>query len=152
MKKTGVRCAAMILLCAALMTIGILSVAAESEDIPVVSFGLNVLAAQTDMAVSAPIGNEITFSEDAFARAMNLSEVRYVTVKSLPAVTDGELLLGSTRVAAGQTVSAENLPYLSFCAADNEVTHSFFTFSVNGSATATVCNLDFMEEINYTQR
>ena len=150
MKKAGVRCAAMILLCAALMTIGILSVAAESEDIPVVSFGLNVLAAQTDMAVSAPIGNEITFSEEAFARAMNLSEVRYVTVKSLPAVTDGELLLGSTRVAAGQTVSAENLPYLSFCAADNEVTHSFFTFSVNGSATATVCNLYFMEEINYT--
>ena len=124
--------------------------AQPAEEIPVVSYGISVLAAQTDMAVSAPVGNEIVFSADTFARALNLSEVRYITLKSLPATTDGELLLGSTRVAAGQTVSAENLSYMSFSAAADDMTHSYFTFTANGSPTVMVCNLYFLSAINYT--
>lgn len=129
---------------------GLVCSAQKNEEIPVVSYGLGVLSARTDMAVSAPVGNEIVFSEDAFARALNLSKVNYVTVKSLPANTDGELLLGSTRIAVGQTVSAQNLPYMTFAAATDEVTHSYFTFTVNGGATPMVCNLYLLDKTNYT--
>ncbi len=133
-----------------LSTVGmILPAAADSEEVPIVSYGLNVLSAQTDVALAAPVGNEIVFSEDAFARALNLSKVDYITVKSLPMNTDGELLLGSTRIAAGQTLSAANLSYMTFSAASEAVTHSYFTFSANGSSVPLVCNLYFLKETNY---
>ena len=129
---------------------GSVACAAETAEIPVVSYGLGVLAAQTDMAVSAPVGNEVVFSADVFARGVNLSRVDYVTFKSIPSAASGELLLGSTRVVAGQTVSAENLSYLTFCAATEEPTHASFTFTANGSATAMLCNIYLIDEINYT--
>jgi hypothetical protein len=150
MKQKVLRCATALLVCAFFIGFGGMPTMAQGEELAVVSYGLGVLAAQTDMAVSAPIGNEIVFSADCFARALNLSRVNYVTVTSLPAQTDGELLLGSTRVAAGQTVSAENLAYMVFCAADDEITHSYFTFTANGSATPLVCNLYFTNATNYT--
>lgn len=125
-------------------------VSAVEENTPV-SYGLSVFAAATDIAVMAPIGNEIVFSKDVIARGMNLANVQYITVKSLPAVTDGELLLGSTRVAVGQTIAGENLSYLSFSAAMDDVPlHSYFTLSVNGSATPVVCNLYLLDRGNCT--
>ena len=131
------------------LTVGVFGVSA-SEEVAVVSYGLHVLSAKTDMAISAPIGNDVVFSADAFARALNLSKVNYVTVKSLPAVTAGELLLGSTRVAAGQTISGENLSYLVFSAADEDIVHASFTFTANGSAMPMLCNVYLLQEINYT--
>ena len=124
---------------------------ASVGNIPVVSYGLSVLAAETDMAVMTLVGNDVTFSKDAFARALNLSQVKYITVCSLPAVTDGELLLGSTRVAAGQTISADNLSYMTFCpASDDTPVHSYFTFTANGGATPMVCNMYLLNRGNYT--
>ena len=115
-----------------------------------VSHGVNVISATTDVAVSAPVGNEVVFSADAFERGLNLSRVDSITVKSLPSVTDGELLLGSERVAAGQTVSAENLEYLVFCAAREEEMHSSFTFTVNQNPIELHCNIYLLEAVNYT--
>lgn len=150
MRGRKIRCVAAALAGAICLSFGgLLSHAAEKE-IPVVSYGLNVLAGQMDMAVSAPIGNDIVFSEDAFARALNLSKVNYITVVSIPAVTEGELLLGSSRVAPGQTVSAENLSYMTFCAATDDVTHASFGFRANGSATVMKCNLYLLGDLNYT--
>lgn len=150
MKKSGVRGAALALASALCLTAGGLSASAATAETPVVSYGVNVLAAMTDMAVSAPVGNEIVFSADAFARALNLSEVRYITVKSIPTATEGELLLGSTRIVAGQTVAAQNLSYMTFEAATEDVTRASFTFTANGSPTAIVCNMYLTREINYT--
>lgn len=151
MKKAGLKCAVAAFAGAICLTAGAITCAASgNEEIPVVSYGLNVLSASADMAVSAPVGNEIVFSADAFARALNLSEVDYITVKTIPAATDGELLLGSTRVAAGQTISGANLAYMTFEAATDDVVKSSFTFTANGSATALVCNMYLLEETNYT--
>ena len=135
-------------LCASLLMIGCM--AEVSEEVPVVSYGLQVLSSTMDVAVSAPIGNEVPFSADVFARGLNLSRVDYVTIKSLPAITDGELLLGSTRIAAGQTISAQNLSYVSFCASGEDVQHSSFTFTANGGSIPLVCNVYLLDEVNYT--
>jgi hypothetical protein len=102
------------------------------------------------MAISAPIGNDVVFSEEAFARALNLSKIDYITVSTLPDATRGSLALGSTRVAAGQTISGENLRYLSFAAADEDMAHASFTFTANGVATPILCNIYLLNEINYT--
>jgi hypothetical protein len=39
---------------------------------------------------------------------------------------------------------------MTFAAADDDIVKSSFTFTANGSATAVVCNLYFLNEINYT--
>ena len=123
--------------------------AAESEK-NVVSYGLQVLSAQTDVSVSAPVGNEIVFSADLFARGLNLSRVTSITVQTLPPVTDGELLLGSTRIAEGQQILAENLPYVTFSASAEDMLHSSFTFVANEGRVPMVCNLYFTDQANYT--
>jgi len=152
MKKIWIRRGLPMMLCCFLLAaVTVPGVSASGAGAaPVVSYGLQVLSAATDMAVSAPQGNEIVFSADQFARALNLSKVTSVTVCTLPPVTDGELLLGSTRIAAGQTVSAANLPYMTFTPSAEDMTHSFFTFTVNGGNIPMVCNLYLLSRINYT--
>ena len=132
-----------------LLGAGILSCHAAEEAAPV-SHGVQILAASSDVAVAAPVGNEVVFSADLFARGMNLSHVDSITVRTLPAVTDGELLLGSTRVVEGQTITASELPYLVFCAAGEQEMQSRFCFSVNGSPISMVCNVYLLEQANYT--
>ena len=133
---------ASLLLCAlCVMTFGMSCIAVENNAAPVVSYGLQVISAGMDVAVSAPIGNEIPFSAELFARGLNLSRVNYITVKTLPPITDGELLLGSTRIAQGQTISAQNLSYVSFCASGDDVRHSSFTFTANDGNVPMVCNV-----------
>ena len=118
--------------------------------VPVVSYGLSVLSARTDVALSTMAGNDLVFSADAFARGLNLSLVRYITVQSVPPVTDGELLLGSSKIVAGQTVSAEQMPSMVFHPALEEEARTSFTFTANGGATPMVCSIYVMEEKNYT--
>ena len=130
-----------------------LMIATKADDATAapVSYGLSVLAAETDVAIMMPIGNDIAFSEDVFTRGLNLSEVKYITVCSIPAATDGELLLGSSRIVAGQSVSADNLPYMVFSPAKADAPlHSYFTFTANGGATPIVCNLYLLDRGNYT--
>ena len=133
----------MVLMCA-------LPCAAEEKGGNVITYGLNVLSAKTDVAIAAPVGNDVVFSADVFARGLNLSRVDSITVKTLPSVADGELLLGSTAVAAGQTVLAENLGYLSFCAAREEEVQATFGFTVNENPTVFYCNVYLLQQTNYT--
>ena len=145
------RITAILVVVAAIFGILVLPIGAAGGVSATVSHGLSVLSASTDLAVMAPIGNEIAFSEDLIARGMNLSKVNYITVSSLPSAADGELLLGSTRVAVGQTISGENLSYLSFVPAKDDVAlHSSFTLTVNGSATPVLCNLYLLDRGNCT--
>ena len=120
------------------------------ENRAVVSYGLHVLCADTDVALSAPIGNDIVFSAECFARGLNLSHVDSITVDSLPAVSAGELLLGSSRITEGQTVSAQNLSIMVFEAASEDAIHTSFTFRVNRGTTPLVCSLYMTSGINYT--
>ncbi len=116
----------------------------------VVSYGLNVLSAATDVALSAPVGNDIVFSRDAMERGLNLSRVEYITVNTLPPVTAGELCMGSSRVAAGQVITGEQLGYLIFSPAIEDALQTSFTFSVNGNPTTMVCSLYVTDRIHYT--
>ena len=115
----------------------------------VLSQGVQILSAQTEMAVWGPRGNDVTFEAEDFARNLNLSKIDYIKVLSLPADTEGELLMGSVRVSTGQTISGENLAYLCFVAADDTVNKASFTFSANGNATAVTCNVYLLTGNNY---
>ena len=151
--KTGIRKRLAGLLCGAIL-IGMLAAVpvraadAEKAEPTIFSHGTEVLGARTDLALSAMKGNDLVFSKDAVERGMNLSEVRYLTVLSLPPVTDGELLLGSSLVAAGQTVSGGHLDQLSFHPARENLVSSSFRFTVNGAGCGMTCSLLMTGEKN----
>lgn len=115
----------------------------------VLSPGVQILSACTEMAVWGPRGNDVIFEAEDFSRNLNLSKIDYIKVISLPANTEGELLMGSVRVNAGQIISGENLAHLCFSAAEDSITKASFTFSVNGNATAITCNIHLLDSTNY---
>ncbi len=148
--KNRIQKVAAFLLAAILCMGGVLiPCAAETEQSPV-SHGLSVLSARTDVALSSMVGNDIVFDANALAKGMNLSSVRYITVKSTPSVTDGELLLGSSKVVEGQTIPAEHFPNLVFHPATEKACRSAFTFTANGGATPMICTLYLLNEKNST--
>lgn len=142
-----------VLVCGALCA-GVLCGCAENVDekrgAEVLSHGVSILSAMTDVAVSGMRGNDVTFEAEDFARGLNLSAVHSVTVRTLPSVSEGELLLASTRVCVGQTLTGEQIGALVFAAADDEVLHASFTVSVNGSPTSVLCNVYLLDAPNYT--
>ena len=143
------------LLCVALCLAATLSACGvkQNSEIPdaqsVLSQGVQILSASTEMAVWGPRGNDVTFEAEDFSRNLNLSKIDYIKVVSLPADTEGELLMGSVRVRAGQIISGENLAHLCFLAADDSITKASFGFSANGSATVMTCNVHLLDGANY---
>ena len=115
----------------------------------ILSHGVQILSASTEMAVWGPRGNDVTFESADFARNLNLSKINYIKVISLPNATEGELLMGSVCVTSGQIISGDNLAHLCFAPADDTVTKGTFTFSANGSATAVTCNVYLLDGVNY---
>ncbi len=124
--------------------------AANEGESPIVSHGLLVLSAKTDVSLSSMAGNDIVFSADLLARGLNLANVRYITVQSVPSITFGELMLGSSKVVAGQVITAEQMPNLVFSPAVEHACCASFTFTANELNVPVICNLYVLDEINYT--
>ena len=136
-----------------LIPIGALPVSAASvsSPLPLVSPGLSVLAEQSSMAMAGLMGGGIDFECSDFARALNLpvSSITDVTFVSVPSTSEGELLVGSTVLTAGQTVSAANLRLLSYEPKEN-ITHSSFVFRVGESPVEMTCKLYMLDKMNYS--
>lgn len=115
----------------------------------VLSQGVQILSASTEMAVWGPRGNDVSFEAEDFSRNLNLSKIDYIKVVSLPNATEGELLMGSVCVNAGQIISGENLAHLCFSAADDTVNKASFTFSANGNGAVITCNVHLLDGNNY---
>ncbi|MBQ8140235.1 MAG: S-layer homology domain-containing protein [Clostridia bacterium] len=121
---------------------------ASDESLPV-SHGLYVLAEENSMAMAGIKGNKISFDADDFARSLNLSEVTSVTVTEVPPTADGELLVGSTVVNAGQTISGSNIALISYNAKSDTSTMSYFRFKAGDSAYDIRCNLYMLDKVNH---
>lgn len=122
-------------------------IAAAERDNDPVSPALSIIASEIPMAKSGIVGNEILFSPSDFERVLNLSQIGSVTVTEVPALTDGELLIGSSSVRSGQSVSRANLGLLSFAAAEG-CRQSSFEFRVDDSPYTLRCQLYLLDGIN----
>ncbi len=118
---------------------------------PAVSYGLRVMAAREEMVFAGLCGNEISFTAEDICRAMNLSELNYITVQALPEPGEGTLFVGSVGASEGQVISAGSLSLLSFAAADDtKPSEATMAISVNGSDYTVTCRLCFLDRLNYT--
>ena len=124
--------------------------AKDTSDGPqVVSTGLYVLAEQSSMAMAAVKGNSIYFEPADFARALDLpvSGIEEITFTSVPPASDGELLVGSTVLNKGQTLSYASLSLLSY-EASSDISVSSFTFRVGDSPLDMTCKLYMLDKAN----
>ncbi len=123
----------------------------ERKTAPAVSYGLRVMAARDEMVFSGLCGNEITFTSEDIRRAMNLSDLDYITVVELPARGEGTLYVGSVGAAKGQVISAGSLKLLSFAAADeSKPSEATMKIAVNGADYAMTCRFCTLPRLNYT--
>ena len=131
-------------------SVGLHTMPSRETALPV-SYGLRVLAAREEMVFAGLLGNEISFTAEDIKRAMNLSELNYITVRSLPAPGEGTLFVGSVGAAEGQVISAGSLSLLSFAAADEtKPSEAAMEISVNGSDYTVTCRLCMLDRLNYT--
>ena len=114
-------------------TVAATAASAEDSTLPV-SHGLYVIAEDNSMAMAGIKGNKISFDSDDFARAMNLSGVKSITVTETPPLADGELLVGSTVINKGQTISGANISLMSYNAKSESSAVSYFRFKVDESS------------------
>lgn len=133
-----------------IFTVSLSSIAgavSEEGDVPV-SHGIYLLAEEGSMAMAGIRGNDISFEADDFARAMNLSGVRSITITEVPPTADGELLVGSTVVNPGQTISAQNIAHMRYASRSDTSTMSYFRFKVGESAYDVKCELYMLDKPN----
>ena len=78
------------------------------------SVGMQHLADEAYVAISAPAGESICFSNEWFDKSLGGAKVSAITVTALPDVTKGTLKLGYGEVSVGQVIQRENFPYLTF--------------------------------------
>lgn len=120
-------------------------------NLPPVSPGLCVMAAREEVVFSGLCGNEISITAEDICRAMNLSELNYITITGLPKEGDGTLFAGSVGATEGQAISAGSISYLSFAAADDtKPCEATMTIAVNGGGYDITCRFRLVERINYT--
>ena len=113
-----------------------------------VSGGLSVLSATSGMAVSTYGADKIIFTADDFEKNLNLSEIRSITVTSLPSSEDGCLCIGDVLVNVGQTISRANLDLLNYRLGNSKVDEASFTFKVNGAEYELRCDMYFLDKDN----
>ncbi len=122
--------------------------ASAAERSECVSAGLHVLAAQTEMVKAGLVNNDIVFEAEDFERNLNVSSLVSVTVTSLPSRADGVLYLGNGEVSVGQTISRENLGYLNFVFAGEDIRDSRFCFTSNLGEYDISCKMCLLEAPN----
>jgi len=122
-----------------------------AENKSVISYGLNVVAYQNQMAIAGIKGNALGFSSERFACAMNLSEIDWITVKKLPDALCGTLYIGSEAVSVGQRINASSISLMTYEESGAGLgKEASFEFTVNGQSYPIVCNIFMIDGINYS--
>lgn len=115
---------------------------------PVISYGLNVIANETDMRVAGISGQTFNFSEKHFMRAMNLSDIESIQITQLPSDVQGAIYCGAQRMKAGQTVIGDNIDKMTFSQAEGFSEYASFKFRVNGSSYENECKIYMLKSVN----
>ncbi len=118
---------------------------------PLVSYGLKVMAAREEMVFTGLCGSEITMTAEDICRAMNLSELNYIKIVSLPDPEKGTLFAGTMGATEGQVITAGSLSKLSFVPVEKtKASDVSISLAVNGSAYEISCRFRHIPAINYT--
>ena len=113
--------------------------------------GYRVVASDVKLIKTGLLGQKLTFSDSDFKSAYAITDFDSVTVNTIPSSNDGTLLLAGRRVKEGQSVKRRNVASLVFVPASMSIeTAKFeFTLSYGGTDTVGICEMKFIDKINY---
>ncbi len=131
-----------------ILVLGLCSCAVQKEADTSLSPALMTIAQENGMAKSALAGTPITFKAEDFERALNVSKIDNITISKTVPQTDGELRVGSTVIADGDTLNRSSIEMLTYTATST-VSSSEFSFRANGSPYEMTCKLYSLEKQNY---
>ena len=148
MKKLTIFSIALLMMFMAVAGIASGEAYAASESTAPVSTGLQILANESSMAVSAVTGKELAFSPEVFERGLNQKRVDYITITKAPDPAFGTLYLGSDGVAEGKTIARENLHKLAYAEKTEGMTSNSFSFTT-GNGYEIECSVYMLDKENY---
>lgn len=118
---------------------------------PTLSTAMEKLSAEVPLLMHGTPGEDVSFDISDFKKALGVSRIGSITVKSLPDVTSGTLFLSNLRVSTGQTVKADNLSLLHFSPAGELTKSAEFTFTCDDCAGGAeiLCRIQFSDRENH---
>lgn len=133
----------------ALILISMLCIGVSATDI--ISPAIEVIAGQNEM-IKTGLTQDGTISFDTYDFDEVLgTNVKSITVCSLPDDNDGRLMLGNLYVVENQVISREDFSLLKYVSAsNNEGKDTSFTFEPNGSGYIIECSLKSIEKVNFS--
>ena len=136
-----------------ILTLAFVLAFAASSSAAFLGTGGGVIAGEVELIKTSLSGEPINFSDTDFKAALALTDLKKITILSLPEESEGTLTLSGKRVSSGQTVKRRALSELSFTPKDSEVLESSFTFLVNGTSEEEIlCSMKFIDNINYAPK
>ncbi|MBE6587890.1 MAG: hypothetical protein E7647_05695 [Ruminococcaceae bacterium] len=112
----------------------------------VLSPGLDVIAADMDVTVSALRGESVTFSAEQFSEAVGADSYEKLKITSLPEESAGLLYFGDVLAKEGQVIESASVSSLRFEPCENAEGASFgFTFD---GAYSMTCNVVYTDKRN----
>ena len=137
----------LLIICVAISTVGFTAGA-------FLGTGYQLVASEVKLIKTGLLGQKLTFSDSDFKSAYAITDFDSVTVTSLPLSSEGTLLLAGRRVKEGQTVKRKNIAAMVFVPASADIESASFEFTLfcGGRETAGVCELKFIDRINYAPK
>ena len=115
--------------------------------------GVEVISEGVTMIKTGLLGKKLSFSDGDFKSAFAVTDFGSITVTKLPKSTEGTLLLAGRRVKEGQEIKRRNIAALVFVPASAEVKEASFSFTMSdGAGLETVCQMKFIDKINYAPK
>ena len=116
--------------------------------------GYDIVASDVKLVKTGLLGQKLCFSDSDFKSAYAITDFECVRIEELPPSTEGTLILAGRRVKEGQKIKRKNVAALVFVPASDEVEEASFEYTLSyGSVdTAGVCQMRFIDRINYAPK
>lgn len=127
---------------------GVITVFAKSYDL---SSGLSIIVSKSTLKKCSMVDATVTFSPTDFDNVLGVGD--YVTFTTLPDKENGRLLIGSTPIKKGQTISRKSTKYLVFEPSEKKALTATFSFSDTPDGTRRgICTVFVLENENFAPK
>lgn len=116
--------------------------------------GYALVASEVKVIKTGLVGQKLTFSDADFKQAYAITDFDTVRIDSIPASSEGTLMLAGRRVKEGQAVKRRNVAAMIFVPASSDVREVSFTYTISykGVNTPRTCEIKFIDKVNYAPK
>ena len=98
------------------------------EETPPLSLAFNIIRGNFALKKTALLNSEITFNPEEFEKILGVKKINSITITKIPDFNEGVLVLGSSEILEGQTISRGNIQYIRLVPYPNRIGAIKFSF------------------------